>query len=51
MPIQSARRCNALNTGLRKPEEARGAIGSGVAVILNIDCDTTRSAGQMKLRR
>src|ERR1700682_477461 len=49
----SARRCSALNTGLRKPAEGeRGVIGRGVAVILDGDCETTRAQRrQMKLRR
>src|ERR1700674_1283935 len=48
----SARRWSALNTGLRKPEEERIAIETGVAVILDGDYETTCSLRrQMKLRR
>jgi hypothetical protein len=38
--VLNARRCSALNTGLRKPDAER-EIGRGVAVILDNDCETT----------
>jgi hypothetical protein len=38
--VLSARRCNALKTGLRKPDAERG-IRRGVAVILDNDGETT----------
>src|SRR3979409_905683 len=40
------RRCNALNTGLKKPVGDREGIGRGVAVIVKSDCETTRPAAQ-----